>query len=103
MVHPGGAVPQPDNARRGEELLDARHPKAAPRAGSSAGSAFEPSVTARSVDHFRCERIYAQAIPGYDAMTEIGQSDAGQELRDRVRWRRRRPRKSHAGKPGAIS
>jgi len=40
-------------------------------------------------------RIYPQAIPGYEAMTELEQEDARQVLRERVRWRlrdRRGPR-----------
>ena len=36
------------------------------------------------------ERIYPLAIPSYATMAETGQSDARQELRERVRWRRSR-------------
>jgi len=34
-------------------------------------------------------RIYPQAIPGYEAMTELEQEDARRILRERVRWRQR--------------
>jgi len=33
------------------------------------------------------ERIYPTVVPNYATMTEIEQSDARQELRERVRWR----------------
>jgi hypothetical protein len=39
------------------------------------------------------ERIYPKAIPGYDTMSEFGQADARQELRERVRWRQRAKQK----------
>jgi hypothetical protein len=38
-------------------------------------------------------RVYALAIPNYDAMSEVEQLDARQQLRERVRWRRRRRRR----------
>jgi hypothetical protein len=42
------------------------------------------------------EKIYPQAIPGYGCMTELEQSDARQQLRERVRWRLRvRKRAAH--------
>ena len=38
------------------------------------------------------ERIYPLAIPNYATISEIEQSDARQELRERVRWRRKSKR-----------
>jgi hypothetical protein len=56
----------------------------------------------RPAEHWR--RVYSHAIPNYASMSKVEQSDARQELRERVRWRQRTKRRyATKGNPAATT